>query len=288
MPLNKLFSFLFLTIILMNGNAQESSVLKFENLFSLKLSMKYNFLSFSQPLDDYELKSNRPSDLGIGFGYKDFSFTFSINIPFLYDRDYLKSKSFDLNFTRFFGESIYFDGHIKYYDGFHYEEKNQINTGIDSKMFLTGISGEYIFNKNHSLRSVCNLDRKQLISNGSFLIGGEIFFSSISIKNELINYVDKQNVFYFGPNFGYSYTWIIKDKFFVNILMVLGINGTITDEIFNFNFQALPKLSFGYHGKTWSINLFHNYNVLIYHKNYTDKYNVHSGISSINFSKRLK
>jgi hypothetical protein len=234
----------------MNGNAQEPFLLKFENLFTLKLSVKYNFLDFSQVPDDFKLKSNRPLDLGIGFGYKDLSFGFSINIPFLYDRDYLKSKSFDFSLTKFFGESIYFDGYIKYYEGFHYDPENQSNGETESRMFLTGISGEYIFNKNHSIRSVYNLDRRQSVSNGSFLVGGGMFFSSLHTNKEFINYSDKQNTFYFGPNFGYSYSWIIKENFFINILIVLGVNGATTDKMFNFIFQPLPKLSFGYHSKT--------------------------------------
>jgi hypothetical protein len=271
----------------MNGNAQESSILKFEDPFSLKLSTKYNFLGFSQNLEDDKIKSNRPLDLGIGLGYKDFSFVCYINIPFLYDSDYLKSKSVDFSITNFFGESIYFDGHIKYYEGFHNESKNKINDEMDSKMFLAGVSGEYIFNENHSLRSVYNLDRRQSVSNGSFLVGGALYFSSIYINKEFLNYSDKQRSFYFGPNFGYSYNWIIKDNFFVNVLLVLGINGVITDGIFNFNFQSLPKLSFGYHGKTWSMNLCIDYNALIYIKNYGTGYNVNSGMSSINSSKRF-
>jgi hypothetical protein len=273
----------------MNGNAQESFVLKFKNLFSLKLSAKYSFLGFSQTLEDYKIKSNRPLDLGMGFGYKNFSFVFFMNIPFLYNQDYLKSKSLDFSITNFFGERIYFDGCIKYYDGFHYESKNQINDAIDSRMFLTGVSGEYIFNKNHSLRSVYNLDRRQSVSNGSLLVGGALYFSSIYIKKEFINYSDKQHTFYFGPNLGYSYTWIIKENFFINILMVLGISGVITDGGFNFKFnsQSLPKLSVGYHSNTWSMNLCFNYNALTYFKKYEIGYNVNSGMSSINFSKRF-
>jgi hypothetical protein len=273
--------------MLMKGNAQESFVLKFENLFSLKLSAKYNFLNFSKTSEDYTFKSNRALDLGIGFGYKDFAFVCSINIPFLYNRVYLKSKSFDFSITTFFGESIYVDGYIKYYDGFHYESENQTDDAVDSSMFLTGLSGEYIFKKNHSIRSVYNLDRRQLVSNGSFLVGGGLFFSSVLTNKQSIQYSDKQSTFYFGPNLGYSYSWIIKDNFFINMLMVLGINGVITDGIVNFNFQSLPKLSFGYHSKTWSMNVCFNYNGLIYLKNYKIGYNVYSGMSSINFSKRL-
>jgi hypothetical protein len=271
----------------MNGYAQESSILKFEDLFSLKLSTKYNFLGFSQNLEDDKIRSNRPLDLGIGLGYKDFSFMCNINVPFLYDRDYLKSKSVDFSITNFFGESIYFDSRIKYYEGFHDESENQINDERDSKIFLAGISGEYIFNKNHSLRSVYNLDRRQPVSNSSFLVGGALYFSSIYVNKESLDEPDKRHSFYFGPNFGYSYNWIIKDNFFVNILLVLGINGVITDGIFNFNFQSLPKLSFGYHSRTWSMNLCIDYNALIYFKNHGSEYNVNSGMSGINFSKRF-
>ena len=254
--IKRLFMVSFLLFISIRGSTQESTVpLKFDNTFTLKFLIKYNFLIFSQSSWDYDFQTNRPLDFGIGFGYKDFSFDFSINIPFLYNQDYPKSKSIDFSFSQFYQNSGYFDGYIKYYSGFF----NDAGYEIDLTILGMGISGEYILNKNHSIRSVYNLDRKQLVSNGSFLIGGGLFFSSINSDDAFLSdYSDKKDTFYFGPNIGYSYIWAFQNNFFINLLFTLGINCLIKNGNVSLGLQTLPKFSFGYHGKTWSVNIYSN------------------------------
>jgi hypothetical protein len=273
-----IIGFLFFIIILLPGNAQETFILKFDELFALNGSAKFNFLNYSHGDDAF--RSNRPLDLGIGFRYRDFSFSFSVNIPFIYDKKYPISESLDFGITYFYENSFYFDSYVKYYNGFYSELETINNKEIDTRIFFSGISGEYIFNKDHSLRSVYNLDRRQTKSNGSFIIGGGIFFTSV-------NYPEGGKTIQFGPNFGYSYNWIIKNDFFVNGIMILGLNGAVTDKNLNYNFQVLPKLAFGYHSKTWSINICCINFALLYPESYDNEYNVLSSSVSLNVSKRF-
>jgi hypothetical protein len=197
------------------GTAQESTVLNFDNTFILKFSLRYNFLQLSldgSPND--KITSNRPMDLEIGFGYKDLFLGVSINIPFLYDTDILRSLSFDFGFNYFYKNILYLDFFLKVYEHFHTEKYTTNEEELNLQLSHTGLMGEYIFNPDHSIRSIYNLDRKQLISNGSFLIGGGVFYSSVYSKDDaLYGYSNKENVYYVGPNAGYSYTWILNNVF---------------------------------------------------------------------------
>lgn len=269
--------------------AQEGSVLEFDNTFTLKFSLKYNFMQFSQegsPND--KILTNRPLDFGIGFAYKDFSLGFSVNIPFLYNQNILKTYSLDFGFTYFLENIMYFDGFFKYYDGFHAKKYAVNEEEIDMRLISAGFSGEYIFNREHLLRSVYNLDKKQLKSNGSFLAGGGIFYTSASSEDIAITEYSKQNaIVYFGPDFGYSFIWIMKENYFLNILTVFGINATTSDEKMYFGFQILPKFSFGYHGKSWSLNMAIGNNSLIYLRESELGYIINNGNFTITFAKRI-
>lgn len=271
---------LFFGFISVNANARKTEVSNFDNLFTLKFSLNNSFANYAQEKFGYEFYSNRPADIGVGFGYKDFSLGFSINIPQMYDEDYSKSKSFDVNGNYFFKDSAVFNGYIKKYNGFY----NDYAHNIDAKILTFGFSGEYIFNKNHSPRSAYNLDRRQSVSNGSFLIGGGVFFTSIDLDDGV---PISSKELHFGPNFGYSYTWVIKNNFFINAAIVMGINGIKDNEDFSFGMHYLPKIAMGYHGETWSANIFGGASALMNNIHRSDAYILFSGTYGIVFSKRI-
>jgi hypothetical protein len=55
---------------------------------------------------------------------------------------------------------------------------------------------------------------------------------------------------------GYSYTWILPHDMFVNTGITIGANLGInaTENGILFIPQIKPKISFGHHNRTWSIN----------------------------------
>jgi hypothetical protein len=205
-----LFSFI-------NGTDQEAAVIPFDNLLTLKILLKYNFLQFTQNASPNDkITSNRPFDFGVGLGYKDLSLVFFAAIPYSPDSAVEKSTSFDVGFSYFNRSSMYFDAYFKYYDGFHTEKYTINGENIDLRIITVGLFGEYIFNAGHSLRGVYNLDCKQTASNGSFLAGDGLFYVSIHSKdNEMNISPTQQNIFYLGPNIGYSYIWVLKRDFFI-------------------------------------------------------------------------
>ena len=258
-------------------------IVKLRNLLTFKTSLEYNFMAFEQTSQDYSFRTNRPWDVGIGLGIKNIFLGFSFSVPFLYDRNFDKSQSFDFSFDRY-NKKSFTSGFVKYYDGFN----DRIEHDIDLRILNIGASHEWITNNMHSLRSAYALDTRQTVSNGSFLIGLGAFFSSIhSESSKLSNYAKRQNTFYFGPNFGFSYTWVMSDNFFINVLSTFGFNHIINDGKFSIGFQALPRFSIGYNRKWWSLNLYSNYTYLLdkYSREY--EYNLLSGTIGLAYTFRF-
>jgi hypothetical protein len=158
-------------------------------------------------------------------------------------------------------------------------------------LFSTGISAGWIQNnKNHSLRAVYDLDGKQLSSSGSFLLGMGVFYTSIYGNDDGIrHYDDRQRFVYFGPNAGYSYTFVFPHNMFFNIKLSIGLDvGINTNENrWLFNPQIMPKISFGYHRNSWSINFIGECNdtIIFWDKNGLD--NILLSSMTISFSKRF-
>ena len=265
------------------GSDEEPPIIKFRNLLTFKSSLQYNFMIFEQSSKEYGFQTNRPWDFGIGLGIRNLFLGFSFSIPFLYDRHYQKSQSFDGTFNHYNSRNKHYSsGYFRYYSGFH-----SVDNEVDLTILSMGISREYLFNRNHSIRSAYNLDGRQTVSNGSFLLGGGLFFTAIRSDSDSLSDYRKQNVFSFGPNAGYSHTWLIADNFFINASPVLGLNCLVSDRNFSAGFQALPKFSFGYHGKTWSANIYSNFSLSLGGYNTESEYYLISGNIGISFLKRF-
>jgi hypothetical protein len=238
----------------------EPIVVKYKNLLSTKISFGYNFIFFNETAHEDSYQTNRPLSIGMGIGIKNISLGFSFSVPVLYDPNYRKSPSFDVGFNHYFKDKSYTYGFVKYYDGFYNPDPDIGN--IDLQILTMGISQEFLLNRNHSLRSVYNLDERQTKSNGTFLLGGGLFFTAIQ-SDTLDNYNKNQRTFHFGPNFGYSYIWVFKSNFFINVLSTFGLDLLINNKKVSAGLQVLPRFSVGYHGKTWSANFYVNYPLLI-------------------------
>jgi len=266
MPQKKLtVLFLLLLIVFINIYAEETPeadqppIENYRNLLYLRVTTTYNFISFKQASEENMFFTNRPWDFGMGFGVKNIFAGFSFSIPVGYDKEFARSSSYDFNFNRFSKKNNYSNAFLKYYKGFNNREDY-----VDLSLLKLGLTQTFILNKNHSLRSVYVLDRRQTVSNGSFLVGGGMYFSSIHSESILLqDYYVRLNTFYLGPNFGYSHTFVIADHFFINAYGVGGINLLISGWDFAYGLQAMIKLSFGYHSTKWSGNIYADYSYLI-------------------------
>ena len=255
-PKNLLVVF-FILFISVSGFSGESAVENFGNIVSVKFFTAYNFMVYAQDSLDYTLYSNRPLDLGTGIGVLNVSVDISISIPFIYDYNHKRSRSFELNIHHYTKNNNYTYGYFEYYEGFNNRSKQNFELSI----LNAGLIYTYVFNKNHSIRSAYNLDRRQTVSNGSFLLGGGLFFRSMISPDPLLNqYSSRTNYYYLGPSVGYSHTFIISNNFFLNTYTTLGVNlltfRVQDDWTASLDLQPVQKFSIGYHRKRWSANFF--------------------------------
>lgn len=285
--INRIAVFLLLFFIPLyvysEDSEKEEAIENFNNLLSLKLTAIYNFMMFEQSSQKQSYYTNRPLDVGIELGIKNISAGFSTSVPFLYDRNYEKSRSYDFSFNRY-AKISYSNAYFKYYSGFN--DRSEYN--FDLRIFNLGYSNIFTFNRDHSIRSAYILDQKQNVSNGSFLLGGGIFFTAIRSESDYLNeYSESVNAFYFGPIAGYSYTFVLPANFFINVLATAGINLVISGGEAFFGAQALPRVSLGYHGKKWSINAWGNFTYLLNSYNEILDYNLMTGNIGISFIRRF-
>ncbi|MDR2053100.1 MAG: DUF4421 domain-containing protein, partial [Treponema sp.] len=208
--------------------------------------------------------------------------------PSFYAFDDNPFESFDIQLASYY-DFIYYEAFCKRYQGFtdgEIEDKN-----IDLNLFSSGVSVGWLQNsKNHSLSAVYDLDGKQASSSGSAILGFGVFYMSILGDDKNIKwYSDKQHFIYFGPNVGYSYTFIFSKNIFVNMNLVIGLDAGLNSNTNKWLFIPLlmPKMSFGHHHNTWSINVTAgcNYTAVMWDINTID--NLIPSTMTVTFSKRF-
>ncbi|ULQ60337.1 DUF4421 domain-containing protein [Brucepastera parasyntrophica] len=227
--------------------------------FSLNFFLSYNFARFSHDeIEDTAFYSNRPLDIGIGFGYKKLSLKLSINIPFTHNLNFAKSESI-VGQLHYYGEKMHIEFSLKNYLGMHPSRNSSSSREIDLQLLTAGVFSQYIFNhRAHSLRAAYSLNERQKKSSGSFLVGGSVFYASVLSQDAAIEtYSERKQFIHFGPNAGYSYSWIFGKDFFLNAFFSLGLHTELElgSNTVYFSPAVFPSLSFGYHQEKWSVAL---------------------------------
>jgi hypothetical protein len=258
---------------------------KFKEKFVFNFMGNYNTGIFSQG-QTVSYSTDEPSRIGLGFRYKKISAQIFIPVSFNFN-------SFDLEFNSYF-EEMYIESFLKHYRSFYDSNDTESNdVGLD--VMTAGITAGWIHNyRSHSLSSIYHLDRKQTISNGSFLYGFGMFYTSIYAEkyaenNAIERYRDRKHIIHFGPMAGYSYTWILPHSMFINTGITVGVNLGINIRENNLLFipQIRPKISFGHHNRDWSINVIMacNSTILLWDKNNPDI--LAPSTMTVTFSKRF-
>jgi len=207
---------------------------------------------------------NNPVELGLGFSWKNsvFSFAYGYGFDFMRDKKLGKTKSFDLQFHHY-NRRFVLDFFLQRYKGFYMEdEKNEIKNVLapDLELRQYGIYGQYIFNhKKLSYKAAYIHNEKQLRSAGSLLAGGGIYFSRIRSDSSFV-YKELDN-FQFGASIGYTYTWVINKRWFMNGTITTGINfgcenfSKLGKQKLEVSPTVFPRISIGYDHDSWSLGL---------------------------------
>jgi hypothetical protein len=279
---NKSIGMMLLFYFLNTGAVfSEAPITEFGEKFTLTFSTNNNMGVFRlQEISRY--KTDIPWELGVGFRYRKISAR--IAVPVSFDK-----TSFDFQINAYH-EKMFVELFLKRYRYFYHEDDiEQNNAGLD--IGAGGITAGWIQNnERHSLASVFNLDRKQNISNGSFLYGAGVFYTAIYSENkDIAHYHERQTLFYFGPVAGYSYTWVLPHDMFINTGINIGFNMGINmrENSVLFIPQFRPKLSFGHHNDTWSVNMIVSAHsaILLWERDISDTF-VPATVT-LNFSKRF-
>jgi len=186
------------------------------------------------------------ASIGFGFNYKWFGFAFSFGMPTsAEDKErYGETKKQDYRLN-LYTNTFVVQGHVQYYRGFHVSRvvvkgKNKL-IDVNKKpiipsltTFSVGLSSWYFFNhKKFSYKAAYVRNAIQKKSAGS-VVGG--LYYSLDLANAKTNFaddlpdsikVDFEVLGYrsraFGISAGYTQTFVIKSKFFVNLTLVPGI-----------------------------------------------------------------
>lgn len=234
----------------------DSLITAFPQKISVQFLTRYPFMSYSgESASDENLQTNRSIDLGLGGGYGDWTWSSLFAFSFGVDSDKPRTYATDYQLN-YYGDRFFWDIYLKAIDGF-YVDTDSGYAKLDLLIVEAGFDLNFFWNPEHSLRAAYALDRRQWESNGSFILGGGVYYTGIRSEDSALTYFETYQQFaYAGPNVGYSYTWVWESGWFLNLLGIANVNWgmNLTRKEFVGSFQIFPSLSAGFHGDSWSVH----------------------------------
>lgn len=249
----------------------EPAVSKFRERISLRFLCDYNFMMIKNTAyGDEPLSSNRPVDVGIGFGYDslftlfgtswDISFDFKYGLPFSTSKGHSDSKTFETGLD-FFPGDWWLTAKVRYYSGFSQNlEDSDDDSFIDLTVFDMYFSILWMATAGGRFapRSAYFLDRRQKSSAGSMVIGGRLQHNYAEDNDGVLGYEDnKRDITSFWGDMGYTYTFVYGNGYFWNLWGVVGVayGREHADDGNLLLPEADMKTALGYIGESWSWNV---------------------------------
>lgn len=242
-----------------NNSAETANgIVEFKRKFPVRFLCNYNFVSlWSSEFSEGSLSSNRPVDVGLGFGYKDLYLDLMYSLPFTTSNGRSKSLAFETGLD-FFPGNWWIKGKYRRYSGFSTEQDSgsvftdlrQRDTYI-SALWMGTSEGKF------SPRAAYFLDRKQIHSAGSLIIGGRIQHSNTVDRDSVLPYYqENRRIVSSWTDMGYTYTWVYRNDMFLNLWGIAGV--AVSAESESKDFTLLPeidiKMAYGYIADKWSWN----------------------------------
>lgn len=258
-----MFRRLFIVVLMLLCTAAfaEGDITGFERKFPLRVLCNYNFVSFwSSEYREGAFNSNRPVDLGLGFGYGDLYWDLVFALPFTVSKGHSKSLTFETGFD-FFPGNWWVKGKYRRYSGFSADSSD----GSESIFIDLWERDAYVqalwlgtANGKFTPRAAYFLDRRQEHSAGSLILGGRLQSTKMRDRDSVLAfYSEERQIFSSWVDMGYSYTWVYGNDMFLNLWGVAGI--AVSDEEESSDFTLLPEViakgAWGYIGDIWSWNM---------------------------------
>lgn len=210
------------------------------------------FSNFEIATDEIKKKPdfvpNENFNLGAGVNYKWLGLSLAFNFGFINEPDKKlkgETKSLDLQFDTYLPKYV-ISGNFQVYKGFYWSNPDEFyknwNTS-DSLVILPelttinlGAHAFYVFNNERfSLKAAYQSTERQVKSAGSFVTGVKTSIYGILNDSSLlppqlialypnVKDISGISVINLGGSFGYSYTYILKEYYYFNLTLMLGLN----------------------------------------------------------------
>ena len=249
------------------------------------LSRKYNVLSFdpAPPAQSFQYRPTTSLNLGIGATYHAFTLNIGIGVTkFNPDKEKGDTRYLDLQ-GHFYARKWNIDLLGSFYKGFYltpaglaappgksYYVRSDIGLSLVGLAFYRQLNQEKF-----SYQAGLLQNEWQKKSAGSILFGGEIYYGSIYGDSTLVPAVvdpaiskldvDKYHFISFGPGFGYGYTFVYKEHYFLLASASINLAFRYSTEIsgsedhkvslFGFRPNYLFHAGLGYNSSKWCLSL---------------------------------
>jgi hypothetical protein len=216
--------------------------------------------------------------LGLGANYK----WATVNLSYAFDFLNPYKKRGDTRAIDFqlhgYGQKIVIDFLGQFYNGFYLPDKGirstagDFYTRPDVRVIALGGTLQYIVNnKRFSYRAAFIQNQLQKRSAGTFLVGMEVYTGRVAGDSSLVPSllvvepvrIRAMNFIEIGPNVGYAYTWVYKEKFFLSGSASVSLNAGYNryretnslSSVVTISPNSLFRVSGGYSTHEWSFNL---------------------------------
>jgi len=246
------------------------------------LSRNYSQLHFKPGggLPEMHYHANTPLNFGVGIAYRYFSFSISEGLGFLQSEGRKgHTKSFDLQ-THVYRRKWTFDALAQFYEGYYLsqpklgpDDSRPYYLRPDMRLRMVGVTAYRILNdRRFSYGSGLGQGGLQQRSAGSFLLGGNAFYTAINADSSLAprkvdsNYNEagmrKLHLVVLGVGAGYAYTFVYQKHWFLlgsaNVNYNVNFSREIGDGIRKARVGVSPNYIFragaGYNTPKWGVS----------------------------------
>jgi hypothetical protein len=248
------------------------------------LSRNYSQFHLDPPgnLPVMKYHANTSLNIGVGITYRFFSVSISKGLGFLQsDSKKGKTNSFDLQ-THLYRKKWTIDALAQFYKGYYLSQPNLEPYGVrprynlrpDMGLHTIGLTAYRVLNdQRFSYGAGLSQNAEQLKSAGSFLIGGEAFYTAVNADSALAPYkvdtlynrenIRKVHLFEIGPGIGYAYTYVFQRHYFLLGSVNVNLNASFSREIGNgirrdridLSPNYILRFGGGYNTNKWALNV---------------------------------
>lgn len=232
---------------------------------------------------------NNKLNLGFGLTLKNtlISFQYDFGVVPLKGKEFGNTHVFDFQVHKY-GRSFVLDITAQDYRGFFYQKNQNSAISLFPKLsvFQLGAEATYIFNSDRfSARAAFDQSQIQVLSAGSFLLGGGSYFYQLKDQNQTISF-DNSNIdnYQIGINTGYAYNDVLSSRWMLSAMITAGANFGNEPKLLNEGKiriypTAFARASASYHKTDWDMAL----TMLLHNTHISNLQNETIGLVALNF-----